>query len=391
MDSATRCWSFTASPPSPHPAMWFRSSAARRRAAARPCNRTTIGTPASMELGIYTFGDIVADPGTGQTITPQQRMDNILETAKLADEAGLDIFGVGEHHSLRYVNSATATMIAAIAAVTSRIRLTSASTSISPADPVRTFQEFATADLVSHGRVEIIFGRGAFTDNFPLFGYDLKDYDALFIEKLKLFEQLNNNERVSWSGQYRPALHDAEIAPRPVQPKIPVWMGAVSPNSVIRAAAMGYPLAVPMVGGTLHGYAQSIDLYRQAWAQYGRAPEDARVATFEHLHVAASAQHLRDYFYPYYSAYLSPLFKGDMPIATFEQMLSPQGTLVAGSVQQVIDKLLTQYEVFGTDRFFGQVDIGGQPHVEVMRSIERFASEVAPVVRRETASRSGQE
>src|SRR5690606_12363150 len=170
MDSATRCWSFTASPPSPHPAMWFRSSAARRRAAARPCNRTTIGTPASMELGIYTFGDIVADPGTGQTITPQQRMDNILETAKLADEAGLDIFGVGEHHSLRYVNSATATMIAAIAAVTSRIRLTSASTSISTADPVRTFQEFATADLVSHGRVEIIFGRGGCTDNFPLSG-----------------------------------------------------------------------------------------------------------------------------------------------------------------------------------------------------------------------------
>jgi alkanesulfonate monooxygenase SsuD/methylene tetrahydromethanopterin reductase-like flavin-dependent oxidoreductase (luciferase family) len=341
-----------------------------------------------MELGIYTFGDIVADPHTGQSVSPQQRMDQILECAKLADDAGLDLFGVGEHHALRYVNSATATMLAAIAAATKRIRLTSASTSISTADPVRTFQEFATADLVSHGRVEIIFGRGAFTDNFPLFGYDLNDYDELFVEKLGLFAELNEHERVSWSGRFRPALNHAEIAPRPAQSKIPVWIGAVSPNSVARAAAWGFPLAVPMVGGTLRGYAQSIELYRQIWQQSGRAPGAARVATFEHLHVADAPQHVRGQFYPYYSAYLSPLFKGPMPAAAFEQMLAPQGTLVAGSAQQVIDKLLTQHEVFGTARFFGQIDIGGQPHADVMRGIERFATLVAPVVRRETAGRS---
>ena len=340
-----------------------------------------------MGLGIYTFGDIVADPHTGKASSPQQRMDQILETAKLADAAGLDVFGVGEHHSLRYVNSATAAMLAAIGAVTQRIRLTSASTSISTADPVRTFQEFATADLASHGRVEIIFGRGAFTDNFPLFGYDLKDYDALFVEKLGLFAELNAHERVTWSGRFRPPLNNAEIAPRPAQEQIPMWLGAASPNSVARAATWGFPLAVPMVGGTLNGYAQSTGLYRQIWQQSGRALKDIRIATFEHLHVAENPQLMREVFYPYYSAYLGPLFKGDLPRSAFEQMLSPQGTLVAGSPQQVIDKLLTQHEVFGTTRFFGQIDIGGQPHVEVMKGIERFATQVAPVVRRETARR----
>jgi len=338
-----------------------------------------------MQLGIYTFGDIVADPHTGHAVSPQRRLDQILETARLADDAGLDVFGVGEHHSLAYVNSATATMIAAIAAITKRIRLTSASTSISTADPVRTFQEFATADLVSHGRVEIIFGRGAFTDNFPLFGYSLDDYDALFVEKAGLFDQLNARERVSWSGRFRAALDNAEIAPRPAQAQIPVWMGAVSATSVARAAAAGFPLAVPMVGGTAAGYARSIALYRQLWSESGRAPEDARVATFEHLHVAEYTSHVRQRFYPYYSAYLKPLFGDPMPTAVFEQMLSPQGSLVAGSSQQVIDKLLFQRELFGTDRFFGQIDIGGQPHSEVLRGIERFATEVAPVIRRETA------
>lgn len=337
-----------------------------------------------MELGIYTFGDIIADPHTGKAVSPQQRMDQIMETAILADEAGLDVFGVGEHHALGYVNSATAAMISAIAAVTQGIRLTSASTSISTADPVRTFQEFATADLISHGRVEIIFGRGAFTNNYPLFGYDLKDYDALFVEKAALFNQLNAQERVTWSGRYRPALTNAEIAPRPAQPKIPVWMGAVSANSVARAAMGGFPLAVPMVGSSVPDYARSIALYRQLWQESGHDPQAARVATFEHLHVAESASHVRERFYPYYSAYLRPLFNGPMPMPMFEHMLSPQGTLVAGSAQQVIDKLMYQHEAFGTNRFFGQIDIGGQPHSEVMRGIERFATEVAPVIRRET-------
>jgi len=339
-----------------------------------------------MEFGIYTFGDIVPDPKTGRAISGQERMRQMLDMARLADEAGLDIFGVGEHHALRYVNSATATLIAAMAAITKRIRLTSASTLISTADPVRTFQEFATADLVSEGRVEIIFGRGAFLDNFPLFGHDLNDYDELFVEKLGLFAMLNAQERVSWSGRFRPPLHDAEIAPRPAQKQLPVWIGAGSPASIARAAALGYPLALPMVGGSLDKYAQAAALYRQAWQRSGRDARDLRLATFAHLHVTERPQETREDFYPYYSAYLAPLFKGPMPPAVFAQMLSPQGALLGGSTEEVIDKILAQHEALGTTRCVGQIDIGGQSFARVAKGIEIFATKVAPAVRAATAT-----
>ena len=333
-----------------------------------------------MELGIYTFGDMVADPHTGRKPSPVEKMRQLLDLAKLADEAGLDIIGVGEHHGLDYVNSATATLIAAMAAVTRRIRLTSASTLLSTADPVRTFQEFAMADLVSGGRVEIIFGRGAFTDNFPLFGFDLKDYDALFMEKLALFAELNSHDHVTWSGQFRPALDNAEIAPRPAQPKVPVSIGAGSPGSVARAARLGYPLTMPVLGGTFSGYADLAAIYRQAWQESGRPQSEARIATFSHLHVTETAGETEQDFYPYYSAYLRP-FKGPMPPATFAQMLSPHGTLVGGSVQQVIDKIMILKEAVGSTRYVGQIDIGGQPFAEIAKGVELFATKVAPVIR----------
>lgn len=334
-----------------------------------------------MELGIYTFGDLVADPRTGKAVSAHERTRQMLEMAKLADDAGLDVIGVGEHHALRYVNSATATLLAAMAAVTQDIRLTSASTLLSTADPVRTFQEFATADLVSDGRVEIIFGRGAFTDNFPLFGFDLADYDALFVEKLALFEQLNTEERVTWSGRFRPALNNAEIAPRPRQRKLPVRIGAVSPESVVRAATLGYPLVIPVLGGTVTGYGRLASLYREAWRRSGQSGTPS-LALFGHLHVGAASRAVREEFFPYYSAYLEPLFKGPMPRPAFEQMIAPQGSFVAGSAQEVIDKLLALHEATGMDRFAGQIDIGGQPFADVARGIERFAAEVAPIVRK---------
>jgi alkanesulfonate monooxygenase SsuD/methylene tetrahydromethanopterin reductase-like flavin-dependent oxidoreductase (luciferase family) len=312
-------------------------------------------------------------------------MRQMMDMAKLADEAGLDVIGVGEHHALRYVNSATATMLSGMAAITKRIRLTSASTLISTADPVRTFQEFATADLVSGGRIEIIFGRGAFLDNFPLFGLDLDDYDALFVEKLALFALLNKRDRVTWSGRFRPPLNDAEIAPRPAQKELPVWIGAGSPGSVARAAALGYSLAMPMVGGSLVSYSRMAAYYRQAWQHSGRAAQDLRLATFAHLHVTDTARETREDFYPYYSAYLAPLFKGPMPPAVFEQMLSAEGALVGGSPQQVIDKILAQHEAMGTTRFVGQIDIGGQPFLQVAKGIEIFATRVAPAIRAATA------
>lgn len=334
-----------------------------------------------MELGIYTFGDIVPNPHTGRRALPVERMQQMLDMARLADDVGLDIIGVGEHHGLGYVNSATATMLAAMAAQTRRIRLTSASTLLSTADPVRTFQEFATADLVSNGRVEIIFGRGAFTDNFPLFGYELKDYDALFGEKLELFGALNEADRVSWSGHFRPTLHNAEIAPRPAQAKLPVWIGALSHGSVARAARLGYPLVIPVLGGSFEGYGQIADYYRTAWVQAGREPKDARIAIFSHLHVTQTSQATEIDFYPYYSNYLRPMFKGAMPPATYAQMLSPVGTLIGGSVAQVVDKISRLRELTGAHRYAGQIDIGGQPYADVAHGIELFASAVASQVR----------
>jgi len=331
-----------------------------------------------MELGIYTFGDLVADPHTGRKPPPVERMRQMLDMAKLADEAGLDIIGVGEHHGLGFVNSATATTIAAMAAVTSRIRLTSASTLLSTADPVRTFQEFATADLVSGGRVEIIFGRGAFTDNFPLFGLDLKDYDALFAEKFGLFAELNDDERVTWSGRFRPALADAEIAPRPAQQKLPVWIGAVSQGSMERAARLGYPLVIPVLGGSVDGYGRLADHYRHAWVASGWPEKEAKVAVFSHLHVTETAAQTQQDFYRYYSAYLKPMFKGPIPPAVYAEMLSPNGSLVGGSVQQVVDKIGLIREATGAVRYAGQIDIGGQPFTDVAKAIELFAAKVAP-------------
>lgn len=334
-----------------------------------------------MELGIYTFGDRVPDPHTGETVSARERMRQMLDMAQLAEDVGLDVVGVGEHHELNYVNSATATILAAMAAVTKRVRLTSATTSISTADPVRTFQEFATADLVSDGRVEVIVGRGAFTDNFPLFGYRLEDYDDLFVEKVDLFAKLNAQERVTWSGRFRPPLVNAEISPRPAQPQLPVWIGAGSPNSVIRAATLGYPLAIPVLGGHLGGYAQLAALYRRAWAANGRDPSEARIAAFGHLHVTETSRETREDFYPYYRAYLAPIFKGPFPRAAYEQMLSPQGSLIGGSVSDVIAKLTALREAMGLCRFIGQIDIGGQPYRDVARGIELFATQVAPALR----------
>ncbi|MGI4885438.1 MAG: LLM class flavin-dependent oxidoreductase [Janthinobacterium lividum] len=332
-----------------------------------------------MELGIYTFGDLVADPKTGRTISAKERMRQLLDLARLADQAGLDVLGVGEHHGLNFVNSATATTLAAMAAVTERIRLTSATTLLSTADPVRTFQEFATVDLVSDGRAELIFGRGAFLDNFPLFGFDQQDYDALFVEKIGLFAQLNAEERVSWEGQFRAPLRNAEIAPRPVQPRLPVWIGAGSPGSLARAAALGYPVAMPMLGGSLPGYARLAAFYRQQWAEQ-QPDKPFQLAVFSHLHLSETARQTQEDFYPYYSAYLEPLFKGPMPKRQYEEMLAPMGSLVGGSPQQVIDKLLL-LKSMGVTRYVGQLDIGGQPFADVAKGLELFMTKVAPALK----------
>ncbi|WP_189434974.1 LLM class flavin-dependent oxidoreductase [Mesorhizobium sp. M1E.F.Ca.ET.041.01.1.1] len=334
-----------------------------------------------MELGIYSFGDLVADPNTGKKPTSVERMRRLMDMARLADDAGLDVIGIGEHHGLDFVNSATATLISGLAAATKRIRFTSASTLLSTADPVRTFQEFSMADLVSGGRVEIIFGRGAFNDNFPLFGFDMKDYDALFAEKLQLFELLNANERVTWSGKFRAPLQVAEIAPRPHQPKLPVSIGALSQGSVGRAAKLGYPLVIPVLGGSMEGYAKIAAYYRAVWAQSGRRQEDAKIALFSHFHVTETARETEHDFYRYYSAYMRRMFRGPIPAATYAHMLSPRGTFVGGSVQQVVDKISMLKEATGAYRYVGQIDVGAPRFETIAKGIELMASKVADQLR----------
>ena len=333
-----------------------------------------------MKIGLYTFGDLVGHPTTGHAVLPVERMEQIMAIAQLADEAGLDILGIGEHHGPEFVNSATGTMIAAIAAVTKRIRLTSSTTLIATDDPVRVMQGFATADLVSHGRVEIIVGRGAFTEGFGLFGYDLKNYDALFIEKLSLLLEINDCKRVTWRGYFRPPLEDVEIAPRPAQPKLPISIGAGRPESATRAGILGLPLAMPMVGGTISGLATIAQSYREAFRATEHGIGRPSVSVFSHL--AVDEGDLMQNFFPYYSAYTSRRFNGPMPRQVFDQMRSRDGTLVAGGVQQVIDKILYAREQIGCDRYLGQIDIGGQPFSRVMQAIELFASKVAPAIRK---------
>lgn len=345
-----------------------------------------------MEIGIYTLGDIVPDPHSGNSISSRQRLQEIIEAAKLADEAGLDIIGIGEHHRLDYVVSSTSVVLAAIAQVTGRIKLTSATTVLSTTDPVRLFEEYATLDLLSNGRAEIIAGRGAFVESFPLFGYNLSDYDALFSEHFDLFQQLNRNERISWEGQFRSSLHDAEISPRPVQEQIPIWIGSGGSNeSAERAGNLGTGMALAILGGAPNRYRALVERYRATGIAAGYAESDLKVGITGHGFISTSTQQAKDEYYPYYSnyrKYVDEQLGKDVSLlsrAEFEQLTSPETALFVGSPQLIIEKILYQYELFGHQRFMLQLDIGGMPFAKVAKSIELLATEVAPVIRRETA------
>lgn len=340
-----------------------------------------------MEIGVYTFGNITPDPETGRTIPVAQRYREILGAAKLADEAGLDVFGVGEHHRLDIPVSSPAVVLAAIAARTERIRLVSAVTILSTLDPVRVYEDFATADLVSGGRVEIIAGRGAFTESFPLFGYDIADYDALFAEHLELLLALDRSERVDHSGRFRAPLRQAEISPRPTNGSLPIWLGVGgTPESAERAGRLGLPMTLANISKPPAQLAPQIEAYRRVGLAAGHDPARLKVAIAAHCHVAPDSQQARDRFYPHYAAYFravapktSPL--ADVPRELFEARAAAPGPLFVGSPQEIIDKVLYERELFGHDRFLAQVDLGALPYAEIARVIESLAVDVAPVLR----------
>jgi probable LLM family oxidoreductase len=344
------------------------------------------------EIGLFTFGEITADPSTGRPLDPARRLREFIELARIADEAGLDVFGVGEHHRRDFAIASPPVVLAAIAQATERIRLTSTVTVLSTADPVKVFEDFAAVDLISDGRAEITAGRGAYTESFPLFGFDLADYDDLFEEKLDLLLRLNANEQVTWHGQHRPPLVDLGVYPRPVQPELPVWIAVGgTPASVERAGRNGLPLYLAILGQP-ERFAPLADLYRSTAVDNGHDTDDLRIGVTSHFYVEPTSQGARDTFFPYYSRYIGNNMPGAhgraLPRDAFDAWAGPRGALFAGSPQEIIDKVLWEHDLLGHDRLLAQVGLGGLPFADTARSIELLATEVLPTIRRETAHRA---
>ena len=344
-----------------------------------------------MEIGIYTFAERTPDARTGHLVSAEQRLHDLLEEIELADQLGLDVFGVGEHHRPDYVVSSPAVVLAAAAALTKRIRLTSAVTVLSSDDPVRVFQDFSTLDLLSSGRAEIMAGRGSFVESFPLFGYDLGDYDTLFIEKLELLLALRNGVEVTWSGQHRSALRSQAVYPRPLQDPLPVWVAVGgTPQSVVRAATLGLPMALGIIGGEPARFVRLVELYRESARRAGHDPATLPISINSHGFIADSSRQAAEEAFPPYLDVMGRLGRErGWPPPTrrqFDLERSARGALMVGDPKEVIDKILFEYELFGHQRFLMQMSVGTMPHDRIMRSIELLGTIVAPAVRRALAT-----
>ena len=336
-----------------------------------------------MELGLATFADVT--PGAN----PQevaQRLRNLMQEIELADQLGLEVFGVGEHHRVDYAVSATTVALAGAATRTERIRLSSAVTVLSSADPVRVFQEFATLDLLSGGRAEIMAGRGSFIESFPLFGYDLDDYDELFAEHLELLLALRSSERVTWSGKHRASLTDIGVYPRPIQDPLPVWIAVGgTPGSVARAGALGLPLMIAIIGGAPARFVPLVELYRESARRAEADPAGLAVGINSHMYLADSSERARDEFYPVYSQMMNRIGRErgwpPMTRAQFDAGCAPEGHLLVGAPAEVAAKIIAHHELFDHDRFLGHISVGVLPHEQALHAIELYAGEVAPIVR----------
>jgi probable LLM family oxidoreductase len=339
-----------------------------------------------MEIGVYTFAETTPDPHTGRIISSAQRLRDLMEEIELADQVGLDVFGVGEHHRPDFAVSAPAVVLAAAAERTKRIRLTSAVTVLSSDDPVRVFQDFATLDLLSNGRAEIMAGRGSFIESFPLFGYDLGDYDELFAEKLDMLLTRRDDERVTWAGRHRPPLRHLGVYPRPIQKSLPIWIAVGgTPASVIRAAEHGLPMALAIIGGAPEQFAPLIKLYREVGHRAGHNASQLRVSINSHSFLADDSAQAAEAFFPSYAEAMTRIGRerGWPPTTRrqFDASRSPRGALLVGDPEEVVDKILYEHELFAHDRFLAQFTVGSIAHDKVMRAIELLGTKVAPAVR----------
>jgi probable LLM family oxidoreductase len=340
-----------------------------------------------MEIGLYTFAETTPDPASGATITARDRLRDLIEEAELADQVGLDVFAVGEHHRPDFAISAPAVVLAALAARTRRIRLSSAVTVLSSDDPVRVLQQFATLDLLSDGRAEIIAGRGSFIESFPLFGYALDDYDALFAEKLELLLRLREDEHVTWAGRHRAPLTGQGVYPRPLQPKLPIWVGVGgNPESAVRAGRLGLPMALAIIGGFPERFVPLVELYREAGRAAGHEPATLQVSINSHGVIADDGERAAAECYPSYEQIMNKIGRerGWPPTsrAQYDATRGRRGALVIGSPQEVVEKILFQHELFRHQRFLLYPGFGTMPHAKVMRTIELLGDVVAPAVRK---------
>jgi probable LLM family oxidoreductase len=339
-----------------------------------------------VELGIYSFGELVKDPAGRSAGSLHERFQQVLELARLADAGGLDIISLGEHHRSDFSMSAPEVVLAAIAGSTKRLRVASGVTVLSSQDPVRVFEQFATLDHVSEGRAEIFVGRGAFVESFPLFGYDLRDYDDLFEEKLELLLQIRDSTTVTWSGRFRSSLDGVEISPRPLQDPLPIWVAiGGTPTSALRAGLLGLPMIMGFFAGP-EQFVSRVELYQRAAKQAGHDLSSLRLGVSGHMYVGKTSQGARDEFYPYYSRYFqqggASFAANGFPRQAYDAWI--EQSLPVGSPQQVIDAIMRRVELLGIDRFLGQIDVGNLPWQMTLDSLELYMTEVVPVIRRET-------
>src|ERR1700691_4830226 len=346
-----------------------------------------------MQIGIDSFAAAISDPTTGETLTPWERLRRLPDEIELADKVGLDVFGIGEHHRPEFLDSAPPIILAAAAARTKNIRLTSAVAVLSAADPVRVFQEFATLDLISNGRAEIVAGRGSFVESYPLFGLQLEDYDSLFQEKLELLLKIRENTHVTWSGKHRPALTGQGIYPRPLQNPLPIWVGVGgTPESFVRAGLLGLPLMVAIIGGEAIRFRPLVDLYREAGRRAGHSPDRLTVGLHSIGFLADTTDKAADTFFPGYAHTFTEIGKErGWPATTraqFDAQRTPTGALLIGDAKTVAKKILYVNEALGgLSRITFQMGVSTLPHEKMLHAIEILGTQVAPIVRNQLLGR----
>ena len=339
-----------------------------------------------MELGIGMFGDLQIDPKTGEIQAAQQRLQEILEEIKLMDEVGIDFFGMGEHHRPDYAVASPEILLAAAASVTKRIKLGSAVSVISSTDPVKLYQDFATVDLLSNGRAEIMAGRGSFIESFPLFGYDLKDYSELFVEKLNLLLQINKNETVNWTGKHRASLVNQQVLPRAVDNNLPIWVAVGgTTESVIRAGKLGLPVMFAIIGGSPINFKPLFEVYEQAYTDNGHNMDNFQVGVHMHAFFGENGKEIADWYYPYYANQMNRIgaSRGWPPYqrTQYDYGRSPHGHLIVGDANEAVDKILQIQETFGLTRFSAHMDVGSPDHSKMMKAIEIYGTQIVPKVK----------